>query len=416
MRLQSVLRLSLVAGLVAFAPSARADSASALNSQMQGLKDQVRALEEKIAAMDKPAAAPAATESSPLTALTSGIQVSGFVDSTFTHNFNSPDSKNNVGRVFDNDSNDFNLNAFEVVIQKPVSAESPVGFRADIYAGEDAKLIHSAGLGSSDDSFDLQQGYAEFNLGLSKVSGLNDLDLKVGKFVTLAGAEVIEAKDNWNISRSFGFGYAVPFAHTGVRSTYVFDNGWDMILGVSNGWDNVDDSNSGKTFEAHLGLNSLKLPADSSLTLLFNGYVGPELADNNSSQRWLGDFVATYKTPWKPLTLMYNFDYAKQEDALGSGSDAAWYAHAAYFRYDIDADWSVSGRGEYFKDEDGYRIVSGTPANYREFTATLEYRPWSGVIARLEYRNDHANHAVFDDDSGTSKSQDTLAGEVIVAF
>lgn len=159
------------------------------------------------------------------------------------------------------------------------------------------------------------------------------------------------------------------------------------------------------------------MPAESELSILLNGYVGPELAEDDSSKRWLGDAVVVYKTPWEPLTLMYNFDYATQENGLAPGEDASWYSHAAYFRYDLADNWALSGRGEYFKDLDGYRIVSGTPASYRGFTATLEYRPWEGVITRFEYRNDHSGASVFEDSDGDAKdTQNTLSGQVIVAF
>lgn len=417
--MRRLLILSTIGAFALNTSMARAESGNAIATQLSTLKEQVKALEEKLTAYEKnQAAASPAGPTSPLTALTAGVQVSGFVDSTYSYNFNRPKSGNNVARVFDHDANSFNVNAAKLAFQKSASAESPVGFRADILAGNDAELIHSAGLGTSGESFDLEQAYAELNVPLSHASSsMNDFSLKVGKFVTLAGAEVIEAKDNWNVSRSLGFGYAIPFTHTGLRGTYVFDNGWDLVLGVNNGWDSFDDNNSGKTFEGHFGFNGLKLPGDSQLTVALNGYVGPELASNDSSQRTLGDVVATYKTPWKPLTLMYNFDYAKQEDGVASGTDATWYSHAAYFKLDLADDWSLAGRGEYFKDDDGYRIVSGTPANYREFTATLEYRPWNGVITRFEYRNDHANESVFEDNDGGSKdSQNTLAGEVIVSF
>jgi len=35
--------------------------------------------------------------------------------------------------------------------------------------------------------------------------------MDLGKFVTSAGAEVIEAKDNWNYSRSLLFVNAIPY-------------------------------------------------------------------------------------------------------------------------------------------------------------------------------------------------------------
>ena len=46
------------------------------------------------------------------------------------------------------------------------------------------------------------------------------LQIDVGKFVTNAGAEVIEAKDDFNYSRSLLFQLAIPLYHSGVRLTY----------------------------------------------------------------------------------------------------------------------------------------------------------------------------------------------------
>jgi len=127
--------------------------------------------------------------------------------------------------------------------------------------------------------------------------------------------------------------------------------------------------------------------------------------------------VVTYKTPWKPLTLVYNFDYATQRHGAADGSDASWYGHAGYAKVDLCEDWSLIGRGEYFNDDDGVRIASGTPASYRSFTGTLEYRPWKGVITRLEYRNDHASEDVFNDDNDAlTDSQNTLGGELIFFY
>ena len=66
-----------------------------------------------------------------------------------------------------------------------------IGFRADILIGEQAPLLASNGL--SDDVIDPYQAYLQF---LAPVG--NGINFYAGKFVTLAGYEVIEAKDNPN--------------------------------------------------------------------------------------------------------------------------------------------------------------------------------------------------------------------------
>lgn len=402
---------------------AGAEAVRSGSNELAALREELKALQAKVAQLESakasaPAAASPSDAGSPILNVFDGVQISGTVDSIYSYNFNSASKRTNVGRVFDNSDNSINLNAAKITVAKGVSAASPLGFRTDILAGEDAKVIHSAGLGESSDSFDLEQAYAEVNVGTSKLyNGMNDINVKVGKFVTLAGAEVIESKDNLNTSRGFLFGYAIPFTHTGVRATYAWDNGWDLALGLNNGWDVTTDNNSEKTFEGHLGVNNIALPGDSSLTVALQGYMGAEAGGDNGSHRRLGDVVVTYKTPWKPLTLIYNFDYATQDHGGVGGGDADWYGHAGYAKIDLNDEWSVVGRGEYFKDSDGVRLVAGTPADYRSFTGTVEYRPWKNLITRLEYRNDHSNKSVFNDENdGTSKDQNTVSGEVIVTF
>ena len=59
----------------------------------------------------------------------------------------------------------------------------------------------------------IEQAYISFKPAQAK-----GLQLDFGKFVTAAGAEVIETKDNWNYSRSLLFSWAIPYYHFGLRA------------------------------------------------------------------------------------------------------------------------------------------------------------------------------------------------------
>ena len=452
----STLILLVTLGFL-FTPMAQADDAAndnaSLKAEVEALKARLTQLETKLAA--QPAAVSTApAEGIPSLAIPSmvkGIGLSGYVDSIYSYNFNAPDSRaNDTARVFDRHPNSYNINAVELVFQKPVSADSRAGFRTDLFMGNDAEVITSTGLGGTaptSNQFDLQQAYAEVLIPTSNaIKGLNDIDLKVGKFVTMNGAEVIESKDNWNTSRSLLFGFAIPFTHTGMRGTYTFNNGWDIAVGAVNGWDVTDDNNNGKTIETHVGFNNIALPGDSSLTVALQGYFGPEQGPpqsnalntppaSDSNYRNLFDTVIIYKTPWKPLTLMYNYDYAGEENVITDPNSTKatlvdsvhWQGHAAYGRIDINDQWSVSGRYEYFMDHNHVRIAPATgtiPAdNYWEVTGTLEYRPWKNIVTRLEYRHDDADQPSFSHAGGLapgtrafSDTQDTISGEVMFIF
>lgn len=422
-------KTSLIAAVAMLAfsvsPSAYADTNGDVLAELQALKARVAELESKLATQAQATTVgghswhegPPASVTLP--GLVEGMTLSGFVNASANANFNAPDTLTNVGRVFDRTPSSFNLNATELVFQKAVSAESRAGFRADIYLGNDAEVIGSTGLGSTSDEIDIEQAYVEFLMPAGKViSGMNDVDLKLGKFVTPLGAEVIESKDNWNTSRGLLFGYAIPFTHTGAYASYTFNNGWDIAGGVVNGWDVVDDNNTAKTVLGHFGFNNIALPEDSSLTVSLNVVSGPEAAADDNSYRTVSDVVAIYKTPWKPLTLMYNFDYGHESDLLAASNAANWYGHAGYARIDINDQWSISGRGEYLNDTDGVRVVSGTPAEFWELTGTLEYRPWKNTITRLELRYDDADRNVYNDDvlGVLTDNQTTLSAEVIYFF
>ena len=56
------------------------------------------------------------------------INVSGFVDTTYTANLGGPDSRVNAARVFDTEANNFNVQAAEVVLEKLPPDEGGAGF------------------------------------------------------------------------------------------------------------------------------------------------------------------------------------------------------------------------------------------------------------------------------------------------
>ena len=139
----------------------------------------------------------------------------------------------------------------------------------------------------------LKEGYLSYLAPAGK-----GLQIDVGKFVTNAGAEVIETKDNWNYSRGLLFSWAIPYFHFGVRAKYTFNSKASLTGFLLNGWNNSVDNNSGKTTGFTLALNPTK-----KLGLIENYYVGPEQANDNSDFRHLTDTVVTYN-PTAKLSLM----------------------------------------------------------------------------------------------------------------
>ena len=199
------------------------------------------------------------------------LGMSVYVQGGYTYNFKNPDSQENELRVFDHKANSFTLDLGQLVFTKDAPVGG-IGYRLKLSAGETAKLIHSSGLGGSDDPFDLTEAYVDYVAPLGE-----GLKFRFGKFVTFVGAELIEAKDNPNYSRALLFNYAIPFTHTGLMVGYTFSGVATTNLYLLNGWDNTDDNNKGKT----AGVSIAVTPAE-EVSMLFNALYGPEQDNNNS--------------------------------------------------------------------------------------------------------------------------------------
>jgi hypothetical protein len=136
------------------------------------------------------------------------MDISGLIDGYYSYNYNRPSDLAN-GQINDlynfNDKTDqFNLTEARLTLNHDAD---PIGARLDVFYGRTNTLING---GASDNSVNqhnqgdyIEQAYVSFKPAKAK-----GLDLDFGKFVTSAGAEVIETKDNWNYSRSILFAWA----------------------------------------------------------------------------------------------------------------------------------------------------------------------------------------------------------------
>jgi hypothetical protein len=221
-----------------------------------------------------------------------------------------------------------------------------------------------------------------------------------GKFETLAGAEVIEAPGNSNYSRSFLFGYAVPFTHTGLRATFAVNSKVSVVVGANNGWDDWKFAGKKKTLEG-----ALLLTPSPNITWNLDTYNGNEFAVNGNSalllppvytNRMLYDSVLTVKAT-SALTLVANYDNGTQLPDSGAFFPVAahWNGIAGYLNYAFTPVYGISLRKETFHDVDGFR--TGLPGGVRlqSNTATFNFTPGTNYIFRLEYRLDAADKNAF---------------------
>ena len=305
-----------------------------------------------------PTPAPAASPAPAAKPWYEEIAVNGFVSASYSYNTNRPASGTNQFRVFDFDDNTFKVDVAELVIQKAVAKPGETGFRVDAVAGGSIPRV-SAAAGLFRDSsgkaqdFDLQQAFVSWIAPVG--SGLR---LDFGKYVTNHGYEVIEGYDGYNdnATRSFSFGYAIPFTHTGIKASYAFGDTISAMLMLANGWDNVKDNNSSKSFGAQLTFTPSK-----NITVIANYMVGPEQNDNNHDLRNVVGANALWKL--SDLTaLSIDLVYGTEPNAVTLGETAMWNGIVGYARFGLSDTFALILRGEFFNDRDGARTGRGAEA------------------------------------------------------
>lgn len=354
-----------------------------------------------------------------------GLDLSGYVDVGYTHlsgqgafNLTPQGPGVTVGgpnRVFDFRRNELSLHQAAVILSKQPKEgfggllNVIVGRDPDVFAAYKTNPSNGTGCNlatglsatgtCNEDHWDVTQAFLQYAAGPVTIVG--------GKFVTSAGAEVIDSRGNPNYSRSILFGYAIPFTHTGFRVSYAATDALTLMVGVNQGWDTIKDTNSAKTGE--LGVTFAPTKNFTLVGALHSGKerVGGLVGSGLEGTRNLIDLVATFNATDK-LTFILNYDYATQDNTAtitpnGAGK-AKWEGWAGYVNYQLADQWRVSLRGEYFDDRDGYR--TGVIQKWKEATLTLAYSPIKNLELQAEIRGDRSNVPAFIDSNGVTASKD----------
>lgn len=156
------------------------------------------------------------------------VEISGFVDASYTYN--------NV-----DDTNTFGLDQVEIDLSKNLGGIGSL--RADIEWVSD---------GEGGFTLDAEQGYVTLDLGLGRGEG-NYPTLTFGKFNAPIGFELLDAPDMYQFSHALVFDMGLPTNLTGAMLSMDLGGGVDVVVHLTNGWDQNVDTNTDKMIGGRLG-------------------------------------------------------------------------------------------------------------------------------------------------------------------
>lgn len=289
----------------------------------------------------------------------SGVTVSGRAEAGY-------DVANTVGNaapLFGNFNKGDSFVLHQVGLNLAKTSASGFGGAVTLLGGEDARVL------TGGDELMILQGYLSYTAGKLTVIG--------GRFLTLAGAEVIDAGANFNSSRGVLFA-TQPTSHNGVRATYKVSDTLSLTGGLLNSINPTNvDGNHNKAVE----LNAVLVTG--ALTNSLTAYASDENPAKKIGRSTVIDYVGTL--PITPATtLALNADYYNVDK--GSNNDDG-YGFAAYVNHKLDAANRIALRGEYLHGGD-----LGFGANHiKAYTATFGHAINSDFELVAEARIDNAN-------------------------
>lgn len=424
------LVLGLMAGLVLTCMPAWADEKDdmiqKLMKRVDELEQKVNVLEQKpVATVSEEVVSKKVNEIMAQKAQTSAPpaitmpKINGFIDTIYNYNTHKPASQTtkigNPGTKtagsslssFITTADDITFNNAQLAFTGSVKDTNYV---IKIDAGSDANVIHPSG-GGSTSNFDVEEAY--FTTPLLNTGAT----LKLGKFVTLEGIEVIESMNDPTISRGHLFGMAEPFTHVGFLLSRPLPNplsGLELRAGLVNGWDVLTDNNTGKTFLGGLGINYGDWGTGG-----LSVYYGPEQAGNNSHNRTSVDLTLANKPLPKllpQLTLNYQGNWG-QEDGINTHTDY-WYGFGIQPVYQFTDKFSLGGRIEQMANKFGSRFGTSVGGKMTNFTITPTYKLKDNITTRVEYRHDIGDKKFFEGHDGVFDRKDLnqLLAEFIYSF
>jgi len=288
--------------------------------------------------------------------------ITGFIDGTYNYNFNHPAGGVTPFHSYDARHNTFLLNSAHVELN---GSDDQLGYSLQVDSGTDA-VVDSGG-----SYFDIQEAFVTY-------AAKNGWGVKLGKFVTYHGIEVIESGSNPTISRGFLYGLAEPFTHVGALITKKVNDQIDVAFGAVNGWDQIVDNNSMKTIVGKLGYTS------ESLLFTLSAYAGPEKTGNNDDWRISVDGTGDYKMP--KADIWFQVLYGTEQGSGAMGGAAAWFGVGVQPVFKLDDQTSIGARVELLDDLDGNR--SGLKQMLVNVSAAPAYKVTDHLTLRAELRAD----------------------------
>jgi hypothetical protein len=300
------------------------------------------------------------------------LSFGGYVEAYYAYDFNKPENHERPSFLYNHTRhNEVNVNlALLRVNYETNRLKSNLGLMAGTYpqynlAGEQPLL----------------RNIYEANLDY-KLLEKHDLWIEAGILPSHIGAESAIGKDCWTLTRSI-MAENSPYYLSGARLNYTTKK-QKVFIGLSylNGWQRIQrvPGNSTPCFGTQVTYKPNK-----NLTFNSSTFIGNDKPDSVKQMRYFHNFYSILQFT-KKVGLIADFDFGMEQKSKGSSDYNEWWAVSGILRFSPTDKMDIAARYEYFCDNKGVIVATGTPDNFMisHYSLNVDYKPASNIVFRIE--------------------------------
>lgn len=335
---------------------------------------------------------------------TSPLTISGYLEPYYSYDLGEPANHERPSFFYSyNRHNEVNLN---IGFAKVNYTSDKIRSNFALMAGTYAQYNLSAEQG-------LLKNVFEANVGV-KISKKRTIWVDAGIMPSHIGFESAIGKDCWSLTRCM-LGENSPYYETGVKLGYTLKNEKLYLAGMYlNGWQRIQKipGNQTPAFGTQITYKQNK-----KITINWSTYAGNEQPDSLRLMRYFNNFYGQFQFT-KKFGAILGFDIGIQQQKKDTNEFNNWYSPVLILQYKATDKFRVAIRGEYYSDEKGVIIYTGTPNGFQTVGSSLnfDYQITENAVFRIEGRGLNSKDKIFIFDGKPSNENYFITTSLAISF
>ena len=120
----------------------------------------------------------------------------------------------------------------------------------------------------------------------------------------------------------------------------------------------------------------------------YSTFIGTDKPDSARLLRFFHNLYGIFNFTDK-FGITAGFDIGTEEKTQGSSDINTWYSPVLILKYAFNDKWAIAARGEYYNDENGVIIATGTPNGFKTtgFSLNVDYSTSEKCIGKIGSKN-----------------------------